>query len=285
MSKKESKTDELSKSTTIHSEKASKAGSKSEAVKASKDVKAVKKAGFDQGKNDARSAEDVKMEDKDKMSKAKPKRKKSKSAEYKLPVRLKDQNGDMIPVKYIPEHDLKRHVMIEEILLAGQDLERQLSEYKSKVVRLTDEFIANMLANNDLDAKNFKGNLSLYNFDKSKLVEINTLEFISFNEKISMARELINDCLEDWVKGSKRELSLLVSKAFKTDKRGFLDTKRILDLLSYDIEDDKWQQAMDIIKESITVNKRKQYFSFKVRNDRGVLDRVRLSFSDVDYEK
>lgn len=285
MSKKESKTDELSKSTTIHSEKASKAGNKSEAVKASKDVKAVKKAGFDKGKNDARSTEDVKMEDKNKMSKIKPKRRKSKSAEYKLPVRLRDQNGDMIPVKYIPEHDLKRHVMIEEILLAGQDLERQLSEYKSKVVRLTDEFIANMLANNDLDAKTFKGNLSLYNFDKSKLVEINTLEFISFNEKISMARELINDCLEDWVKGSKRELSLLVSKAFKTDKRGFLDTKRILDLLSYDIEDDKWQQAMDIIKESITVNKRKQYFSFKVRNDRGVLDRVRLSFSDVDYEK
>jgi len=199
-----------------------------------------------------------------------------------LPDKLRDHNGDMVPVKYIPEHDLKRHKAVSEIIKKAKELEAQISEFKTFAVGTSDEFISEMIVESGLDETKFKGNITLYNFDRSEQVEVNSHEFISFNERIGIARGLINECLEEWTKGSKKEISVLVSKAFKTDKRGFLDTKRIIELLSYEINDEKWQKAMEIIKESITVSHRKKYYSFRIKNDKGDWARIVLDFSGAE---
>ena len=207
----------------------------------------------------------------------KPKSKNQKAKSKKMIAgtdSLRDHNGYVVPVAYIPEHDLSRHVMVEELVALAKEIEIKISELKSIVASKTDKFINKMIADSELDPSKFKGNITLFNFDKTQLIEVNTGEFVSFNEKISIARGLINQCLEEWTKGSRKELCMIVNRAFQTDRKGFLDSKRIMELLSYDIEDDRWIKAMETIKDSITVTSRKKYYKFKVKGKNDDWDRI-----------
>ncbi|MFA5628151.1 MAG: DUF3164 family protein [Thiohalomonadaceae bacterium] len=198
-----------------------------------------------------------------------------------IPDKLRDQDGHLVPIKYIPEHDLRRHMMVTDIITKANKVSTVIRAFKDYVVSETNAFVEEMMKEGGIEPDKFRGNVTLYNFEKSSKIEVNNHDFISFSEKIGVARELIDECLNEWTKGTKKELRLIVSKAFKTDKRGLLDTKRILDLLSYEIEDPRWQKAMEVIKESISINKRKQYYSFRTKNEQDEWTRIILDFAGI----
>ena len=61
---------------------------------------------------------------------------------------------------------------------------------------------------------------------------------------------------------------MLVNDAFQVDREGKISTGRVLGLRRLDINDDKWQQAMRAIADSMNVSGTKPYIRFYERNER-----------------
>ena len=65
--------------------------------------------------------------------------------------------------------------------------------------------------------------------------------------------------LNVWSEGSRPELKALIERAFNVDKEGNLHTSRILGLRRVEIQDSRWQNAMQAISESVQVVSSKAY--------------------------
>ncbi|MDN3711949.1 DUF3164 family protein [Paracoccus cavernae] len=57
----------------------------------------------------------------------------------------------------------------------------------------------------------------------------------------------------------------LVTKAFNTDKEGKINRSEIFTLLRLDIVDERWQRAMQAIRDAIRVTGSKSYIRFWMR--------------------
>ena len=80
-----------------------------------------------------------------------------------------------------------------------------------------------------------------------------------FDERLQAAKNLIDECINEWAKGSRPEIMVLVQQAFQTDKEGNLNVGRILALRRLEIADERWKAAMTAIGESVQVIGTKQY--------------------------
>ena len=65
--------------------------------------------------------------------------------------------------------------------------------------------------------------------------------------------------MNEWSEGSRPELKALIERAFNVDKEGNLNTSRILGLRRVEIQDSRWQNAMQAISESVQVVSSKAY--------------------------
>ena len=84
-------------------------------------------------------------------------------------------------------------------------------------------------------------------------------EYITFDERLQVAKALIDECIHEWSQGASSEIRALVNDAFQVDKEGKVSTGRILGLRRLNIETEKWQQAMKAIADSIQTTGSKTY--------------------------
>ena len=110
-----------------------------------------------------------------------------------------------------------------------------------------------------------KGNVTLVSFDgKYKLVR-QMQDHIVFGEQLMAAKELIDECVQEWSEGANDNIRVLVSHAFQTDREGKINTGRVLALRRLAIKDEKWQQAMQAIADSMQTASTKPYIRFYER--------------------
>lgn len=102
-----------------------------------------------------------------------------------------------------------------------------------------------------------------------------------FDERLQVAKQLIDECLTDWTKDSNDNIKALINQAFQVDKEGKVSTSRVLALRSLDINDAKWDRAMDAISDAIQVTDTKEYIRFYERDDAGAYHQISLDFSNV----
>ena len=114
-----------------------------------------------------------------------------------------------------------------------------------------------------------RGNITLTSFDGKHQVKIAVNDTISFNEKLQVAKHLIDNCIKRWSQGSRPEIKVLVDDAFQVDKQGNISTTRVLGLRRLNIADPEWKAAMDAITESISVIDSKTYMRFYERTEQG----------------
>ena len=107
-----------------------------------------------------------------------------------------------------------------------------------------------------------KGNVSLISFDGTKKVQLAVGERISFDERLQVAKQLIDDYLKDLTKNSPDDIKTIITQAFQVDKEGNISTAKVLSLRRLDLTDHRWLEAMKAIAESVTVVDSKNYIRF-----------------------
>ena len=178
---------------------------------------------------------------------------------------MKDAQGRLVPLGMVKPIDQERDRLVRELVGVAIQLNQHLAEIKSRI-------FGDVAAFAELSAEQYgvkrggkKGNITLHSFDGKYKLQLATAEAITFDERLQAAKQLIDDCINEWAQGSRPEIMVLVQQAFQTDKEGNLNVGRILGLRRLEIKDARWQQAMTAIGESIQVIGSKQYIRFYER--------------------
>ncbi|WP_199052389.1 DUF3164 family protein [Aquitalea sp. ASV15] len=171
----------------------------------------------------------------------------------------KDAKGRLIPVESIKEIDMARDSLVMEIINKALDVNKMLAQFKATVFADIQAFIE--LSGERYGAKvgGAKGNVSLTTFDGRYMIKRAVSDTLTFDEGLQAAKALIDECVHEWTEGARSEIRTLINDAFNVDKEGKISTGRILSLRRLEIKDEKWQQAMNALSESVRVQCSKSY--------------------------
>lgn len=176
-----------------------------------------------------------------------------------------DGDGAKIPVSVVkPQHLLEDDLVRAEI---GHAL--ALSD---QVARFHAHSFANIAAFEALIAEKYgatvggkKGNKTLMSLDGLYKVTVQVADNIMFGPELQVAKRLVDECLSDWSAGANAELKAVIARAFNTDKEGQINRSALYSLLRLEINDDRWKQAMQAIRDAMRVVGSKSYVRFYQR--------------------
>lgn len=190
--------------------------------------------------------------------------------EEKIPAGYwKDAKGSLIPVSKISDVDKARDVLVKSLMSEAKKRSGVLSEFRLSATQGIDDFMLACAEQYKVQLRGAagKGNLTLTTYDGKYKVVRAVSDALAFDERLQIAKSLVDECIHVWAKGANRNLQALVNKAFDTDKEGKVNVGRVLALRSLKIEDEKWQKAMTLIADAMRVVSSKSYIRFYERND------------------
>jgi hypothetical protein len=128
----------------------------------------------------------------------------------------------------------------------------------------------------------FKGNYTLYNFDRSIKIMVKVSQPIKFDEiTISQAKAKLDEFLSGGISAKTSFIKQMVMDAF-SQQSGNMDTKKVMGLKRYAdrINEPLYVEAMKLIDEAIRRPESATYYQVWTRNDEGKYDVVKLNLSD-----
>ena len=171
----------------------------------------------------------------------------------------RDAKGNLTPAELVKEIDKARDALVHEWVERGRDLSKAISYFKEGIFGDVQAFIELSAEKYGAKVGGNKGNVTLFSYDGKYKIQRAINESLQFDERIQAAKVLIDECLNEWSEGSRPELKALIERAFNVDKEGNLNTSRILGLRRVEIQDSRWQNAMQAISESVQVVSSKAY--------------------------
>ena len=192
---------------------------------------------------------------------------------------MKDAQGRLVPEGMVSEIDRARDALVREIVADAGKIAKQLADFRLRVLDDIQAFIELSAEKYDVRMGGVKGNVSLTTFDGEYRILRAINEYIVFDERLQVAKALIDECIRDWSDGSRDEIRALINDAFCVDKAGRINTQRILGLRRLAITDDKWKMAMDAIGESIQVAGSRTYVRIYQRGPDGSYRHLNLDLA------
>ena len=191
-----------------------------------------------------------------------------------------DSRGALVPESSIKPQDILKDDLVEESAEKILALESEMRRVKSDIMESIRAYIGLIGDKYGVKLGGQKGNIQLVSLDGKTKILISISERISLNENVIAAKELIDEYLEDAIKGSSADIKQLVTSAFRV-KQGSLDARSILRLRQLNIEDERWKKAMDIIADSIVIQSSESYLRLYRKNTSGIMEYVPLDFSVI----
>lgn len=179
---------------------------------------------------------------------------------------MRNSRGGLDPIDMVKEIDKLRDQMVKEIVVESMAESKRLQSMKQKFFETISSFVDLSAEQYGIQCGGKKGNMSFLSYDGEYKVLVSVNENVVFDERLQIAKQLIDDCISDWAKDSRSEIKALVQDAFYVAKNGNLNTSRILGLRRLDITDSRWQEAMKAISDSLQVAGSKQYIRIYRRN-------------------
>lgn len=192
-----------------------------------------------------------------------------------------DEAGENIPYNRTTKYERKAERVLASLGKGAIDLNAKLSAFKDKVANEAQGlYDAYMQEKNGKIGKN-KGNVTLFNFDRSLKVQVDVTERITFDDlAIQNVQNKLMSFIDEAVSSEKDFIKSIVQSAFETS-RGKLDVKKVLSLKKHAdrIKNPTYHEAMKELDAAIRRPKSKTYFRVSVRNEQGGYDDVQLNFA------
>ncbi|MGV8987622.1 MAG: DUF3164 family protein [Cypionkella sp.] len=172
---------------------------------------------------------------------------------------MHDAKGGMIPVSLIkPQHQLEDE-LVRKIMGHAVALSEQVARFKEHTFDDLGAFEALLAQEYASALGGAKGNKTLTSHDGLYQIKVQVADNVVFGPELQIAKTLVDECLNEWAAGARDEIRAIVTRAFNTDKAGQINRSEIYMLLRLDIEDPRWQRAMDAIKDAMHVVGSKTY--------------------------
>ena len=177
----------------------------------------------------------------------------------------RNAKGHLVPVEQIKDIDRLRDDLVQDVIGKVTKLQEEMRRVKAEISTEVEAFLELSAREYDTNYGGKKGNVTLSSFDGQYRIVRAVADHLAFDERLQVAKELIDQCIHEWTAGSSSEVQALVEHAFQTDSAGKISTARVLSLRSLNIQNEKWQQAMQAIMDSIQVTGSKSYLRFYER--------------------
>lgn len=194
---------------------------------------------------------------------------------------MQNAKGHLIPVDKVKPLDKIRDEVVIKMLESAKALRVQMQEDKAILFAYFNDFVALSASEYDTHLGGKKGNTTLVSYDGKYKVLLAVSENIIFDERLQVAKSLIDECIHEWSEGSNDNIKALINDAFQVDKEGKISTHRVLSLRRLDITDKKWLRAMEAISDAIQITDTKEYIRFYERDEQGKYQQISLDFSNV----
>lgn len=172
---------------------------------------------------------------------------------------MRDAQGGLRPIELVKATDQLEDETVRKIMGHMVALSEQISRFKGHTfedIGALDEVLAQ---EHGAKLGGRKGNKTLMSFDGLNKIEVRVADQIDFGPELQIAKQLVDECLNEWAADARAEIRALVTKAFNTDKEGLINRSDIFTLLRLDITDPRWVRAMDAIRSAIRVVGSKTY--------------------------
>lgn len=170
-----------------------------------------------------------------------------------------DGKGGLTPVDMIkPQHKLEDET-VRTIVRYATALSDQITRFKQHTFDDIGAFEALLAQEYGTTLGGKKGNKTLMTVDGLLKVQVQVADHIDFGPELQIAKQLVDECLNEWSADSRPEIQAIVTRAFNTDKAGQINRSEIFMLLRLDIDDARWRKAMDAIRDAMRVVGSKTY--------------------------
>lgn len=178
-----------------------------------------------------------------------------------------DAKGAFVPVDKIKPIDKARDKSVRTMVDQAKKMADAIAQFKAAAMAEVTRFMDESAAEYGVALGGKKGNVTMTSFDGRYKVIRAIQETIAFDERLQVAKALIDERIQEWSKGSNANIKALVNQAFQVDQQGKVSTGRVLGLRTLNIDDPDWKRAMDAISDSMKTVSSKSYIRFYERDD------------------
>lgn len=195
----------------------------------------------------------------------------------------KDGKGNLVALANIKQPDLIRDEFVVKAIALAKKQQNALAEFKQQQMDEVDNFIELLAQEHDVAMGGKKGNITLRSFDHQLKVTIQNQERIELGPELVVAKELIDQCLEEWTAGGNENIHSIINRVFSTDKEGMVNPQRILSLRRIEIVDEsgKWKKALDIIAEAVDIVDSSRFIRFYETDANGKEQAISLDIAKL----
>lgn len=179
---------------------------------------------------------------------------------------MTDAKGNLVPLSMVKPMDKLADETVRKMLEHARELSAQIGRFKGHCFDDVGSLQALIAQEYGTTLGGPKGNISLTSFDGRQKVTVQVADQIEFGPELQAAKRLVDVCLGEWSEGSSDELRAIVNRAFNVDNAGQINRAELFMLLRVAIEDVRWQNAMQAIRDSIRVIGSKTYIRFHERD-------------------
>lgn len=194
---------------------------------------------------------------------------------------MKDAKGRLIPIDQVSEIDRLKHEFAIEMVGKAKQKNADLTAFKQVLFDDYTSFMELVAERYETTLGGKKGNVTIYSFDGIYKLTVAVQDRITLGPELQIAEKLIKECVRDWSQNARSELKTLVERVFETDKEGNINTREVLALRRYEIDDERWNRAMEAISDAINVIGSKAYMRFYERDDRGDYKPISVDFTKL----
>ena len=193
---------------------------------------------------------------------------------------LEDGQGRLVHLDNVEEIDKTRNALVLERIGQAQALQETLKQFKEDIGNEISAFVDLSAMEYDTKIGGAKGNITLFSYNARYKIQVQISEYLTFDERLQVAKSMIDECLNAWTKESRSEIKTIINDAFSVNQEGKINTKRILGLRRLKIDDELWQKAMKAITDSLQVAGSKSYIRMykRIGND-GAWQNITLDFA------
>ncbi|WP_321447411.1 DUF3164 family protein [uncultured Cohaesibacter sp.] len=175
---------------------------------------------------------------------------------------MPDAKGSLVPVELIKPADLLEDQTVRSIMGYAIALSEQLSRFLGHTMTDLGELDSLLAEQYDLIKGGKKGNRTYSTVDGLFKVKVQVADLIDFGPQLQIAKQLIDECLNEWSEASRPEIRAIITRAFNTEKEGQVNRADIFMLLRLDISDERWIKAMEALRDAMRVIGSKEYVRF-----------------------
>src|SRR5690606_7157805 len=110
--------------------------------------------------------------------------------------------GHLVPIETIAQIDLARDELVMEIVAKAKALQQDMRKFKEQMMDDIAAFVSLSAEKYGANIGGKKGNITLSSYDGKYRVSRRIADSITFDERLHVAKELIDKCILRWSEGS-----------------------------------------------------------------------------------